>query len=156
MGRVDDKYLELLRTRYSVANKKEKGMILDEFVKTTGYSRKYAISLLNGKRDYAKHVIQRPRSKVYGPGLIPPLLTLVDLFDGICSKRLRAAMDVELPRLYNAGFVQVGPEVYKKLMNINPASIDRLLVSQQPQLKISGVYQAWHVAQRPDLDSDLG
>ena len=103
----------------------------------TGYGRKYAIALLTGKRDYVKHVIQRPRSKVYGSGLIPPLLTLVDLFDGICSKRLRAAMDVELPRLYQAGFLQVAPKVYSKLMDISPASIDRLLVGRRPQLRKS-------------------
>jgi hypothetical protein len=137
MSRVDDKYLELLRKRYRAASKKEKGVILDEFVKTTTYGRKYAISLLNGKRDYVKHVIRRPRNKVYGPGLIPPLLVLVDLFDGICSKRLRAAMDVELPRLYNAGFLQVSPKIYAKLMDISPASMDRLLVGRRPQFRKS-------------------
>jgi hypothetical protein len=35
MSQVDDKYLELLRARYRAADKKEKGAILDEFVKTT-------------------------------------------------------------------------------------------------------------------------
>ena len=43
MSRVDDKYLKLLRTRYRAAGKKEKSAILDEFVKTAGYGRKYAI-----------------------------------------------------------------------------------------------------------------
>lgn len=70
-------------------------MILDEFVKTTGYGRKYAIALLNSR------------------------------------------MDVELPRLYDAGFLQVSPEIYEKLMNISPASIDRLLVGRRPQLRKS-------------------
>jgi len=135
MGRVDSKYLELLRGRYRAASKKEKGVILDEFVKTTGYSRKHAIALLNGKRDYAKVVIQRPRRKVYHVGLIPPLLTLVDLFDGICSKRLRAALDVELPRLYESGFLQVSAQAYEMLMQISPASIDRLLVGRRAQLR---------------------
>ena len=137
MSRFDDKYLKLLRARYRAASKKEKGVILDEFVKTTGYGRKYAIALLSGKRDYVKHIIRRPRSAVYGPGLVPPLLVLVDLFDGICSKRLRAAMNVELPRLYDAGFLQVGPEIYGKLINISPASIDRLLAGRRPQLRKS-------------------
>jgi hypothetical protein len=137
MSRVDDKYLELLRSRYRAASKKEKGVILDEFVKTTGYSRKHAIALLNGKRDYVRGVIRRPRSTLYGPGLIPPLLVLVDLFDGLCSKRLRAAMDVELPRLYESGFLQVSPEVYEKLMQISPASMDRLLVGRRSQLRKS-------------------
>ena len=135
MSRVDDKYLELLRTRYRAASKKEKGVILDEFVKTTGYHRKHATALLNGKRDYVKEIVQRPRSTLYGAGLIPPLLVLTDLFDGICSKRLRAAMDVELPGLYESGFLQASPEVYDKLMQISPASIDRLLVGRRPQLR---------------------
>lgn len=113
MSRVDDKYLKLLRSRYRAASKKEKGVILDEFVKTTGYSRKHAIALLNGKRNYVKEVIRRPRNTLYGAGLVPPLLILLDLFDGICSKRLRAAMDVELPRLYESGFLQVSPQVYE-------------------------------------------
>lgn len=137
MGQVDDKYLELLRARYRAADKKEKGAILDEFVKTTGYHRKHAIALLNGTRDYVKDVVLRPRSTVYDAGLIAPLLTLVDLFDGICSKRLRAAIDIELPRLYAAGSLQVSPAVYEKLMEISPASIDRLLEGRRSQLRRS-------------------
>jgi hypothetical protein len=120
-----------------VANKKEKGVILDELVKTTGYGRKYAITLLNGKRDYVKHTIRRPRNTKYGPGLISPLLALVDLFDDICSKRLRAAMDAELPRLYESGFLQVSPESYQKLVCISPATMDRLLVGRRSQIRKS-------------------
>ena len=137
MSRVDDKYLKLLRARYRAASKKAKHVILDEFVKTTGYGREDVIALLNGKRGYVKHSIPRPRSAVYGPGLVPPLLVLVDLFDGICSKRLRAAMGVEFPRLYDAGLLQVSRQVSEKLMNISPASIDRLLVGRRPQLRKS-------------------
>jgi hypothetical protein len=40
MSRVDEKYLKLLKKRYYAANKKEKGVILNEFVKTTGFGRK--------------------------------------------------------------------------------------------------------------------
>jgi hypothetical protein len=137
MSRVDDKYLRLLRERYRRASKKEKSMILDEFVKTTGYGRKYAIALLNGKRNYVKHPVRRPRSTMYDPGLIPSLLLLFDLFDGICSKRLRAAMKVELPKLYEAGFIQVDPRIYRKLMDISPSSIDRLLAGRRSQLRKS-------------------
>jgi hypothetical protein len=137
MSQVDDKYLELLRARYRAAGKKEKGAILDEFVKTTGYHRKHAIALLNGTRDYAQGVILHPRSTVYDAGLIAPLLSLVDLFDGICSKRLRAAMDIELPGLYESGFLQVSSAVYEKLLEISPASIDRLLEGRRSQLRRS-------------------
>ena len=54
MSRTDEKYLKLLRTRYHKASKKEKSAILDEFVKTTGYHRKHATALLNGKRTYVQ------------------------------------------------------------------------------------------------------
>ena len=137
MSRVDDKYLKLLRERYSTSSKQEKSEILGEFVKTTGYGRKYAIALLNGKRNYVKGVIRRPRSVKYGPGLISSLLILSDLFDGVCSKRLRAAMTVELPRLYESGSLQINQESYEKLMQISPATMDRLLVGRRRQIRKS-------------------
>lgn len=46
-------------------------------------------------------------------------------------------MNVELPRLYKAGTLQVSREIYEKLMTISPATIDRLLVGRRPQLRKS-------------------
>jgi hypothetical protein len=137
MRRIDAKYLQLLRARYGTTSKKEKGMILDEVVKTTGYGRKYATALLNGKRNLVQHVVRRSRSTKYGTGLIPHLLFLRDLFNGICSKLLRAALDVELPRLYEAGTFQVSQETYDKLMQISPATMDRLLAGRRAQTRKS-------------------
>ncbi len=99
MRHPDDTYLDLLRARYRKASKKERSAILDEYVKTTGCHRKYAIGVLGGKRRTGKHPIRRPRRAIYGDEEIQALLILSDLFDGICSKRLRAAMDIELPGL---------------------------------------------------------
>jgi hypothetical protein len=137
VSRVDDKYLKLLRERHSTSDKQEKSEILDEFVKTTGYGRKYAIALLNGKRNYVTGVIRRPRSVKYGPGLISPLLILSDLFDGVCSKRLRAAITVELPRLCDSGSLQINQENYEKLMQISPSTMDRLLTGRRCQIRKS-------------------
>jgi hypothetical protein len=36
----------IVRVRYALANRIQKGIILDEFVASFGYCRKYAISLL--------------------------------------------------------------------------------------------------------------
>lgn len=41
-------YAEAIRLRYLKGDKKEKGKILSEFVKVTGYNRKSAIRLLKG------------------------------------------------------------------------------------------------------------
>jgi hypothetical protein len=134
MSKVDKKYLELLRARYRRAGKKERTAILDDFVKTTGYHRKYAIGLLGGKRKWARRPIRRPRRAIYGTEEMQTLLILSDLFDGICSRRLRGAMDIELPRLYEAGSLQIGSKCYQKLMRISPATIDRLLAGRRSQI----------------------
>ena len=127
MSRTDDKYLKQLQARYRKASKKERSVILDEFVKTTGYHRKHAISVLNGRRARVQGPIRRPRRRVYTADVADALEILADLFDHICSKRLRAALDVELPRLYESGAVQVSHECYDKLMVVSPATMDRLL-----------------------------
>jgi transposase InsO family protein len=132
MSRTDDKYLKQLQKRYRKASKKERTAILDEFVKTTDYHRKHATAVLNGRRERVQGPIRRPRGKVYGADVARELAHLADLFDNICSKRLRAALDAELPRLYYAGVVPVSDECYQKLMVVSPATMDRLLIREQP------------------------
>ena len=126
MSRTDDKYLRRLQVRYRKASRKERTAILDEFVKTTGYHRKHAIAVLNGRRERVQGPIRRPRRAKYGAEEAAALAILADLFDNICSKRLRAAMNVELPRLYEAGVVQVSRACYRKLLAVSPATMDRL------------------------------
>ena len=131
MGRMDDKYLAQLKSRYRKASKKERSAILDEFVKTTGYHRKHAIAVLNGRRERVKGPIRRPRRRVYGPEEADALAILSTLFDHVCSKLLRAAMDVELPRLYETGVLQVSSECYEKLLRVSPSTMDRLRVGSR-------------------------
>jgi hypothetical protein len=133
MGRVDDAYLKLLKARYRNATKKEKGAILDEFVKTTDYHRKHAGGLLNGSRTRVNGPVRRPRRAIYSDREAQALLLLSDLFDGASSKRLRSAMDAELPRLYEKGSIPISAECYELLMKVSPATIDRLLKGRRPQ-----------------------
>jgi hypothetical protein len=133
MSRTDSKYLNQLRRRYCRASKKERTAILDEFVKTTGYHRKHAIGVLNGRRARKQGPIRRPRRKVYGPDVTAGLVILDDLFDHICSKLLRAAITTELPQLHETRALCFSPECYQKLMAVSPATIDRLLVEHRRQ-----------------------
>jgi len=133
MARTDEKYLKLLSKRYRKASRKERTAMLDEFVKTTGYHRKHATDLLNGRRKWTQEPIRRPRRAIYGPEEARALLRLWQLFDGINSKRLRKALDAELPGLYESGFLDVSPECYGKLKRVSPASMDRLLDGWRPQ-----------------------
>jgi len=131
MSRTDDKYLKQLQSRYRKASKKERSAMLDEFVRTTGYHRKHATAVLNGRRERVPGPIRRPRRAVYGAEVSAALAILAELFDHICSKRLRAAMDVEVPRLYEAGALQVSPECYEKLLAVSPSTMDRLRAGHQ-------------------------
>jgi hypothetical protein len=131
MSRTDDKYLKQLQARYRKASRKERSAILDEFAKTTGYHRKHGIAVLNGQRERVQGAVRRPRRKVYGVQVADALAILADLFDNICSKRLRAAIDIELPRLYEEGVFQISPECYEKLLAVSPATMDRLRAGRQ-------------------------
>ena len=122
----DTKYLASLKARYAKASKKERSQILDEFVATTGYHRKYAIAVLRGKRQRVRGPIQRPRRTYYTAEDAHTILVLADLFDQICSKRLRAAMDNELSKLYQSGFLRISSACYERLQRISPATMDRL------------------------------
>jgi hypothetical protein len=133
MSRTDDTYLKQLRARYRKASKQEKGRILDEFVKTTGYHRKHATAVLNGRREQVQRPIRRPRRAQYGAEEADALAVLADLFDDICSKRLRAAMDVELPRLHRAGVLRLSSTCYENLMRVSPATMDRLRARYRPR-----------------------
>jgi hypothetical protein len=133
MSRTDDKHLKQLQARYRKASKKEKTGILDEFVKTTGHHRKHAVAVLNGRRERVRGPIRRPRRAQCGFEEADTLAILADLFDDICSKRLRAAMDVELPRLCQAGTLRISSACYQKLLRVSPATMDRLRARYRPQ-----------------------
>ena len=54
-----------IKPRYREAEYKHKKSILDEFVASTGYSRKYAIQLLCSEKHPISKEIKRPRAKYY-------------------------------------------------------------------------------------------
>ena len=120
------KYLASLQTRYRKANRRQRGQMLDEFVATTGYHRKYAIALLRGTLKRAERNGRRPRQPYYTLLDRLALLRLAALFDQIGSKRLRVALDVTLPALRANGFLQVSAEIYRHLEQVSPATMDKL------------------------------
>lgn len=74
-------YLKLLKKRYQHARKPGKRTILDEFTKTTGHERKYAIKLLRGWYQHKQGKIYRPRRKIYGMIDAIILAKVCDLLD---------------------------------------------------------------------------
>jgi hypothetical protein len=128
------KYLGTLQLRYRKAKRRQRSQMLDEFVATTGYHRKYAIALLRGKLEHHAPGPRQPRQPTYTSLDRLVLLRLAALFDQIGSKRLRAALDVTLPALRTNGFLKVSAEVYQHLEQMSPATMDRLRVGDPQRL----------------------
>ncbi len=77
--------------RYAEASLAQKGIILGEFSRVTGYSRKYAIRILSQSQNLdipIKTAIKRVRSRKYGPEVQQALSTAWAASNFICAKRL--------------------------------------------------------------------
>ena len=134
-------YMKTLRKKYFRANKKEKGLILDEYCRNTGQDRKYAIKKFNykvklkDKKDYKK------RKKKYDGQVIAKLVELWKIFDYPCGQRLKPIIKEELERLRNFGEIECSDEIAKQLLKISSATIDRRLDHEKEVLKLKGRYR---------------
>ena len=120
-------YLDKLKQRYDHSTKNEKQVILDEFTKTAGYTRKHAIHLLCGTYKHKQGKIYHPRRKIYGMIDAIILSKVCDLLDWINSKRIQPEIGVAIDSLVLAGELVCSKEQRKKIIKISPATIDRLL-----------------------------
>jgi len=140
----------IVAVRYQKARKKEKGVILDEFTKLSGYSRRYASHVLisHGRKvrinercvlqlDVRKTEI-RKKPKVYDNAVAEALREIWYIMDCICGKRLGPALREVIRRLERFGEIRLSAEVRQKLFSISPASIDRLLAKERKRHQIKG------------------
>src|SRR5260370_25405382 len=79
-------YARAVRPRYRAATKLVKGMILEEFCKTTGHHRKSAIRLLRRPPKAVRRGGGRPR--VYLASVVTALRQVWEASDRLCGKRL--------------------------------------------------------------------
>ena len=124
-------YLRAIRPRYKAASKPEKAKILDEFCNTCQYNRKYAIRILNSNKSVnsSENLSRRGRKKIYQEELIETVLT--DIWQATnlpCSKRLKAILPLWLPFYVKQ---PLSDQIIKKLHNISPATIDRIMAKDR-------------------------
>lgn len=140
-----------MANQYRLSSKKGKGMILSQFVESTGYNRVYAAQLLrgHGKRiEFAPGIVlegsarlkkkYRPRDKDYGPDVLKALKKVWKIMDYICGKRLVAALPETVSRLVNCDELRISRKVHEKLMRISASTIDRLLASERKKFALKG------------------
>ena len=132
---------------YQRGSKKEKGTILDAFVETTGYQRRYAARLLRlqgrrvalGKGVWVEADVgyrRRHRRRIYDDEVKRALKRIWQMLDYLCGKRLVAALEPTLAALEKHQKWQPSAEVGKKLRWISAATIDRLLAPEKKKLRL--------------------
>lgn len=152
--RVRYQVVGVIHVRYKKAGKAKKGEILDEFVASSGYTRKYAawilahwglqvrtivdgksITFVAGKRKI------KPRSgrpRVYDEAFAAILTRLWYLFDCLCGKRFVAFLRPLVDILRSLGELEVDEQTRAKLLAVSPATVDRLLKAERKKNQIKG------------------
>ena len=111
--------------RYGLGSRTEKLRILDEFVAVTGYHRKHAIRVLNGRETKRKK--RRARTRLYDEGVREAVVVLWEASDRICGKRLKPLLPTLLGALERHGHMQLDEVVRSQLLAASAATIDRML-----------------------------
>lgn len=119
-----------LRPRYLRARRSDKTKILDEFVALTGYHRKAAIRALRNRRT-SKGGERRGRPRLYTPDVKAALLQVWEVCGRICSKRLAPFLPEIVSVLEREREIALAPDTRRLLVQMSPATIDRLLVTHR-------------------------
>jgi hypothetical protein len=117
-------YAAALRARYVAADRREKGAILDEFCRVTGYRRKPAIRLLGHGPGVAHRRGGRPKT---APPVVAALRRAWEAADRPCGKRLAPFLDELVASLERHAELRLDDAVRERLLGLSAATIDRAL-----------------------------
>ncbi len=155
---------------YREASQAQKGVLLDHVIAMTGYTRKYAIRLLNHLSD-SKRRITRYRLPRYGSEVRHALLLAWRAMNYLCVKRLIPFLPTLLPVLERHGYLQLTEEHRSQVLQVSTPTAERLLSSYRssaprslaltqagPLLKqhiTMRTFSQWDDAQPGFLEADL-
>jgi len=139
-----------LRDQYQRLSKKEKTIILNEFIQFTRYNRSYAARALRikevsgyiniaGKRlKLVRDNRKIKRKKIYDQDVLVVLKKLWRICDYICSKRLTPFLKEVILALEKYEEIKLTPKGREKLFKISASSIGRLLAETRKKYRIKG------------------
>jgi len=115
---------------YQQASHAQKTLLLDSFVEWTGYSRKYAIELLNHGK-HSQQTIQRRRLPQYGPRMQQALFLAWKATHYVCAKRLLPSLSSLVALLEGQGHLQLTEEERHQLLAMSVSTAERFLRTQR-------------------------
>ena len=125
--------LEVLRSRYRNASRREKSLILDEVVALADCHRKYAIGLLASGQKTASARSPVVHRRIYDEAVREALVVLWEAADRTCGKRLKAILPSLVEALERRGHLHLDAAVRIRLLAASAATIDRLLAPSRGQ-----------------------
>lgn len=132
--RIQDRYelAEELGERYMAAGRKERGELLTAFCLATGYNRKYAISMLRGRRR-VKGPVRRPRARRYeGQAFRLALALLWEASGYVCAERLKPFLMDLVQLLERHHQLKLDSSTRLQLEGVSLTTLRRRLVQMRP------------------------
>jgi hypothetical protein len=122
--------VQQMAPQYREASRRQKTRVLNAFVAVTGYSRKYAVQILNHP-EALQPSIKRPRSTHYYPEVQQALFLAWKAANQICAKRLIPFLPTLIEALERHGHLHLTDECRKQLLSMSPTTADRFLRSHR-------------------------
>ncbi len=122
--------LHQMAPQYREASPSQKRTLLEAFIATTGYVRKYARWLLN-HADEVQQTHGRSQLRRYGPEVQHVLFLAWHAANRICAKRLIPFLLTLLEALERHEHLHISEECRRQPLSMSAATADRLLSSQR-------------------------
>ena len=136
--KIREELLPRLRQRYANRGREGRSRMLEEVCEQWGYSRKHAIKLLGAKAGWGGDpAVRKGRPPQYGAAVMEVFWRLWKAAEQPCGKRLAALRELWLPH-YEKEYGKLAPELRKKVLQISPAQIDRLLAPRKARAGSKG------------------
>jgi len=131
--------LAVVAPRYRAAHGQERTRILEEFVASTSYHRKYALGLLTHPLSKAPVRKPRQRARHYPFAVQQALIRCWQVANGTCSKRLVPYLPELVAVLERVGELRLDADTKTRLLALSPATADRLLQAERQRSKPHGL-----------------
>ena len=129
---------ETTAIRYSVADKRTKGIILDELCATTGWHRNHARKALTTALQPKSISPRSPRPPRYGPDVIAALTVCWAVLGMPAGKRLAPMLDELVAVMRQFGELVIDEPTAALLVSMSAATIDRRLAGERAKYQLKG------------------
>jgi hypothetical protein len=119
------KYLRKMQERYQLANRKERGELLDEMESVTELHRKSLSRLMRGS--FARQPRRRQRGRIYGPAVDDAVRVIAESTDYICAERLTPNLPWLAQHLAAHRELTPSAPLLEQLQRISVSSVERIL-----------------------------